>query len=430
MRMAVKLTGLLTLVLLGIAGTYPLWKTSQRSEAGDPNSDLRPPASGLRPEASASEPQEVIEVRELSVAEPVPAATEAGTTVSRSPTTSPVPVPHAQPSPYTRQLVASLTQLDFSPQSLTAEQAAQWKLGLQQLVQQGGAAVPAIQEFLEQNRDWDLGGGSPLGYPSVRAALLDALQQIGGPEAQALMLSTLQATAMPAEVARLARYLEQQSPGQFREEIGSAVRETLAQAAAGQLRGWDVGPLFQVLQDYGNEGAVADLEKNAAIWNNYSTLALAKLPAGEGVPSLIRIAEDSFASGARAAAVEALAQVAFQYPDAGAALLSLARAGKISERSWLIAAEALGGAQQFIREAGADNASLPAASGVKTYHLESSNQNFYSVPALGGMSNEQINQRVALIDQLLALSPSRAAAQALQNARAAMLASGEVARLQ
>ncbi len=389
MRMTVKLTGLLSLVLLGIAGAYPLWKTSRRSQVGGPNSDLGPPAADRRPEASASEPQQAIEVRELSVAEPVPAATEAGTTVSRSPTTSPVPVPHAQPSPYTRQLVASLTQLDFSPQSLTAEQAAQWKLGLQQLV-----------------------------------------QQIGGPEAQALMLSTLQATAMPAEVARLARYLEQQSPGQFREEIGSAVRETLAQAAAGQLRGWDVGPLFQVLQDYGNEGAVADLEKNAAIWNNYSTLALAKLPAGEGVPSLIRIAEDSRASGARAAAVEALAQVAFQYPDAGAALLSLARAGKISERSWLIAAEALGGAQQFIREAGADNASLPAASGVKTYHLESSNQNFYSVPALGGMSNEQINQRVALIDQLLALSPGQAAAQALQNARAAMLASGEVARLQ
>src|SRR6266487_986758 len=180
MRMAVKLTGLLTLVLLGIAGTYPLWKTSQRSEAGDPNSDLRPPASGLRPEASASEPQEVIEVRELSVAEPVPAATKAGTTVSRAPTTSPVPVPHAEPSPYTRQLVASLTQLDFSPQSLTAEQAAQGKLGLQQLVQAGGAAVPAVQELLEQNRDWDLGSGNPLGYPSVRAALLDALQQIGG----------------------------------------------------------------------------------------------------------------------------------------------------------------------------------------------------------------------------------------------------------
>src|SRR6266704_4741011 len=94
MRMAVKLTGLLTLVLLGIAGTYPAWKTSQRSEAGDPNSDLQPPAADLRPAASASEPRQVIEVRELSVAEPVPAATKAETTVSRAPTTTPVPVPH------------------------------------------------------------------------------------------------------------------------------------------------------------------------------------------------------------------------------------------------------------------------------------------------------------------------------------------------
>src|SRR5262249_9541150 len=145
---------------------------------------------------------------------------------------------------------------------LTSEQAGQGKQTLQHLIQQGNTAVPAIREVLDQNRDWDLGTDNPLGYPSLRAGLLEALQKGGGPEAQELMLQTLSTTALPSEIARLARYLEQQAPGQFREEIGTAVRETLAQATAGQLRSWDVGPLFQVLQTYGVTGAAADLEKS------------------------------------------------------------------------------------------------------------------------------------------------------------------------
>ena len=47
-------------------------------------------------------------------------------------------------------------------------------------------AAPAIKDFLEQNQDINfdaLTGGDQMNYSTLRMELLDALQQIGGPEA-------------------------------------------------------------------------------------------------------------------------------------------------------------------------------------------------------------------------------------------------------
>jgi len=334
------------------------------------------------------------------------------------------PLPEA--TPYIRQLVGGLTQIDLSREPLTAQQAAQWKEGLKQLVQEGSAAVPGIAEFLVRNTDLDFRGGDGLGYPSMRAAMLDALEQIGGPESQGLMLQVLQKTAAPPEIARLAAYLEQQAPGQFREQIASAVRETLAQADRGELRGWDVGPLFQTLQTYGGSDTIGDLENSVSKWNHYSVMALANLPSGEGIPSLIRLAQESKGS-ASGAAMEALGQVALHSADATAAMVELARAGKFSDYYWLSTVSSLGGEQYFISNTGLQNQTIPSGSGVKSYHLEASNQNFYSVPAVGGMSPEQINERVSIIDQLIAVQQSPAIAEALQNTRASLLRNGQQA---
>jgi len=285
--------------------------------------------------------------------------------------------------------------------------------------------VPAIREFLGLNRDLDFGSVNELGYPSVRAAFLDTLQQIGGREAQGLMLETLQATLVPGEIGRLARSLEQQAPGQFRGEISAAVRETLAQAASGQLRGWDMGPLFSGI---------------AELWRCKHGVGLGEERFGVellfgGCPGQPAVrSRNSFADPAGSGVVQqwnawrcdgALAQVAAQSSDATAALVQLAGSGKFSDRNWTAAAQALGGDRYFIRDTGLDNAQVPTGSGVKSYHLELSNQNFYSMPALGSMSNEQINQRVAIIDQLLATNPSAAVAQTLQSTRASLLASGQ-----
>jgi len=428
-RSPVRNALLLALVAVGCVAGYQLWKWRQGPPRG-PLSNLVDPANpdAQRALATGAQPAEIIEAQQVSTTETDDASSP---TTADEPAGQPVASPaeglRLEPTPYTRQLVANLTELDLSRGPLTPEQSDQWKAGLQVLVQQGSSAVPAIREFLEQNRDWDLGPGSSLGYSSVRAGLLDALQQIGGPEAQALMLQTLQITSMPSEIAHLARYLEQQGPGQFREQIGTAVRETLAQAASGELRGYDVGPLFQVLQTYSDASTVAGLEKSLPKWNYYSALALANLPSGEGIPSLIRLAQEAPGTTARGVALEALAQVAIQYPDASAALVELARSGKFSERNWLTAVAALGGERYFIRDTGAEDASVPVGSGVRSFHLEASNQNFYSTPAWGGMSPEQINERLGINDQLLAVSASPAVAQALQNTRASLLTKGQQA---
>jgi hypothetical protein len=307
---------------------------------------------------------------------------------------------------------------------MNTEQVGYGKSSLTQLVQHGAGAVPAIREFLEQNHDWHFSVGNELGYPTMRAALFDALQQIGGADAQSLMLETLHSTAAPSDIVHLARLLEEQAPGAFRTAITEAVRGTLAQAAKGELRGWDVGPLFDVLQSYGDASAASQLEASAPSWSHYSAIALANLPAGEGVPTLIKLAHDPKSGRVSSAAVEVLAQVAFQYPEAGSALASLLNSGKISERSWVLAAAALGGQQYFIRNTSGDNTPVPIGSGIKTFHIAAYNENFYIAPAVGGMSPEQAAQRLAVIDQLLSQNPSANVERALRDARATIQPGG------
>src|ERR1051325_2683532 len=118
--------------------------------------------------------------------------------------------PRPEPTPQTRQLVSALSQLDVKHGPLTPEQAAAWKQALQQLKEQGPAAVAAIREFLEKNLDlsFDADGNSKLtGAATLRLALLSALSDIGGPDAIAALEQTVQTTADPAELATLAKLL-------------------------------------------------------------------------------------------------------------------------------------------------------------------------------------------------------------------------------
>src|SRR5439155_16428358 len=231
-------------------------------------------------------------------------------------------------TPYTRQLVAGLTNLDFSRGPITKEQADQWKQSLQGLIGQGSAAVPAIRGFLEQNQELNfaaIGGGDQLGQSSLRSAMINALAQIGGPEANSVMLQTLQATTLPSEIAQLAQILEQQAPGQYRQEALSAINEVLGMAGKGQLpAGWDVGPLFKVLQNYGDAGTASVLDQLQPQWRYYATLTLAGLQQGAGVPILVHEVQAPAAGSKRDFAYQMLAQVAGQYPDATTALLDQA----------------------------------------------------------------------------------------------------------
>src|ERR1051326_2733471 len=189
------------------------------------------------------------------------------------------------------QLMTRLTQIDLSRGAMTADQARELNQNFKQLAAQGAAAVPVIRQFLGRNQDVmfkDVNGGNVADYPSLRVGLLDVLKQVGGSAALDLSHDTLQTTADPLEIALLSRNLEAIEPGQHRQEALNAARESLAQAASGQLGTSDVGPLFAVLETYGDASVIDDLEKALPKWNYYATMALAGLPDGQGIPVLVR----------------------------------------------------------------------------------------------------------------------------------------------
>ncbi len=323
-----------------------------------------------------------------------------------------------EPTPQTRQLVSSLSLLDQAGQPMTAEQAAEWKQNFQQLLQQGRDAVPAITEFLKQNKDvnFDVSISRTLGCASVRGGMIDALAQIGGAEAIEGTLQTLHTTADPHEIALLAQNLEKMAPGEYRQEALQAAREALAMAAENKLEGTDVAPLFEVLHKYGDASVVADLEQGTKQWNYYGTMGLAQLPDGAGIPALVQIAQSN--ASAKGNAIEMITQMSARYPDARAALLDMARASKIQPNLWPYLTPLLAGDEYHYQDSALDS-SLPAGkqTASSSAYVVFGNQHFYTAPDPARLTTEDINQRMALIDEIQSITTDPAVLLALQRAR-------------
>jgi hypothetical protein len=270
------------------------------------------------------------------------------------------------------------------------------------------------------------------------------LLTIGGPEAVALSLKTLQTTADPTEVAMLARNLEQMAPGQYREEALRATQETLEQVAKSNSGKWDVAPLFHLVEMYGDVNAVDDLAKRYPQWNYYSTMALASLPEGQGIPALAKAVQDpTMAQGGKnTLALQMLAQSSGRYPEAASTLIEQARSNKIPINAWDQIAAGLSGDQYQFGSSLLDKSVPPEVEsslgvyqvhtnqnlyvhtpaegpipGLKTYHVEDSNQNFYSVPIATDASADEIWKRLATLNELVMANPNSPGVQALLGAR-------------
>jgi hypothetical protein len=417
-----RLALLIVVLVIGlVAAAVYFWHPSSTRSAGErppptteqPRDELDAAQGAAREDAQPVAPRSYVPIRR-SQNEPAGTATSV-TNTEASPA-----------SPEAQEAVARLSSMEVSSQPLTPDQAAAIKQDLQRLVSQGASAVPAIRQFLEQNKDLSLDemkGGSPVGYSSLRTGMFDALRQIGGPEAKAALAGVLGSTADPAEIAQLARSLEELAPGQYREQAVSAARETLSQIAENKTK-VDVGPLFQTLQTYGGPNVVNDLQNAIPQWQYYATMALAGLPDGQGVRALIDQAQQSGSNGVakNTFAMQMLAQIATQYPDASAALLEEAKTGQIPDRAWRRVAEALAGDQyQFTKDPGTDMNTLMRTPGVKTYHIGNTDENFYSVPVTSNPTADDVAQRSALIDKLLEATSNPAATDALQKAKSQLV---------
>jgi len=312
--------------------------------------------------------------------------------------------PEAVPPSTAQEVIARVGQPEFFAGGVSPQKAEELKRSFKQLVEEGAGAVPAIRAYLDrfQDVDFDSGGAAKqVGYTSLRMGMLDALRQIGTPEAKELSLQTLQTTGDPQEIGFLAKGLEQQlPPDQFRSVVLAAASETLAQALSGQWTGRNVTPLFEVLQKYGDEGVISLLEKSSSKWNFYATLALAGMPDGAGIPALVRMAQDqaSAAVGHGDFALRPLAQAAMRFPEARASLLEQARLNQVPEKAWPGIAASLAG-----------------------NYIQYGNQLFGSTAPPVVWSKEQIDLRLDLVDQMIAACTSPTGKQALQNAHAQML---------
>jgi hypothetical protein len=333
------------------------------------------------------------------------------------------PAQPAELAPLVRQLFPGLTNLDLS-HGITGEQAVQFRQGFQALAAQGAPALPAIREFLDRNLDLAFGpeAADSAGAASLRAGLLDALRQIGGPEALDLSREVLRNTTDPLEIALLARNLEEAAPGQYTQEAVDAARNALATLVQDHATNVDAAPLFQALQTYGGTAVTEDLARAASQWNYYAAIALADLPSGQGIPALIQLAQDpaGLETGANKFTLQMLAQVACKYPDAAAALVELAARNQITDAAWLSVAGGLGGDQyQFSRQLPQNTLAVPPGSSATISTSAGGSQTFYGVPLSADGPAADSNQRLAVIDQLLAASANNpAAVAALQRARA------------
>jgi hypothetical protein len=339
------------------------------------------------------------ETTEATVAPAPVAATVPGTAVKPTP----APIRSSVPDVDAHQLMSGITTLDTNA-PITADAAQKWKDNLQQLVRQGASSVPAIHDYLAQNLDVNFAGvpgADQLGYSSLRSALLNALGQIAGPESTALMLQTLQTSVYPTDVATIAGILEQQSPGQYSSDVLAAARTQLAAAAQDQLGNANVGPLFQLLANAaaGGTDVSADLAQYGSKWPFYASIELASLPNGQGLPALVQLAQNS-SSGAQSAAVESLAQMAPGNTQALDSLVSLAKQGAIPDGILAQLAPYLGGRENQL--GGANN---PPGTPTQGLFISNGNQNFSAADLLNSLTPNQINQRLTIIDQLLAAIP-------------------------
>src|SRR5207248_5263700 len=253
---------------------------------------------------------------------------------------------------------AELAELSELPGRITKEQAARFKQDLEELVRQGASSVGAIQEFLGKNIECEydeVSGGEQLGYSSLRHSLIDALKQIGGPQAQSAMVEVLQSTAAPSELLELAQNLEAEAPGQYREQVLNAARESLQMAATNlAANNLELAPAFRLLQNYGEGNTVADAAMSDPV-KFYNAVVLANQPDGQGLPALIEMAQNGSPNGpAQTIATEMIAQLAARSAAASDTLMQMALNGQIRNSVWEKLAPILGGDQYQIDGSGGD----------------------------------------------------------------------------
>lgn len=348
-----------------------------------------------------------------------------------SPQSSPAPEEIA-PWEYSEKLMERLLALK-GKKSLTPEQlSAAIKGILASLAGLGQDALPAIAAYLAKGDDIDYDevkvNERVFDRKTARMGLLEALKNIGGTEATELLVATLQNTGRPEEIVMLARMLEKQWPGEYQQAALNAAYQALARISQAQPGTLDVGPLFQVFADLADQQSIARLEQYVSRWPRYAATALAYAPDGAGLPGLVHMLESTQDQSLKETVVQLLGQTASRYPQAASALLEGIRSQEIQvpDYLWPKVAEGLMGNYNFQLVRPKVNY-LPVQPTRSPYrHILYGNLSGWGretvyITDVSDLTAEDIEARLAVIDQMLSADLNRAAVAALENARESLL---------
>ena len=320
------------------------------------------------------------------------------------------------------RLTALLGSLKGKNDAIRPEALEAWKTGLRDLAAMGTIGIPAILQFMGDGTDvlFSRELRADLGQWSARTGMIQALRQIGGPESIAAMSQILDKPQTYQELALLAQSLEEANPGQHRDQTIAVARAQLATAIAAPASSGspDIAPLFEVLGAYGNTDSAQDLEAAAGHWRYYAMSALAQLPEGAGVPSLIRLAEPNSPGGNRLQALQVLTELAPSNEAARDFLIAQAGSGGIPADYWSYLKQPLAGNQYFVADAVLTQ--YPPVSNwadLQTIHINAGNQTLYSIPSSASQTPEGIQRQLALIDQLSGFAQGAAAQTSLKQSR-------------
>ncbi len=175
-----------------------------------------------------------------------------------------------------KEIIAELQKIKIvsnGPQTKNSRIAIQ---KFENLIACGPRALPHIKEFLLLNQEVDYDSWlSPRASrdgrmstsfvlpPSLRFGLMDVVRQIEGEEAELLLSEILGITGRGAEVAYLARVLQEMAPNKYRELAVNAARELLASPTANTPEGldrYDREYLFGVLAFFNDSSYAGDAQ--------------------------------------------------------------------------------------------------------------------------------------------------------------------------
>jgi hypothetical protein len=267
---------------------------------------------------------------------------------------------------------------------------------LQRLRALGADALIPIRDYL---LDAGKAGTVP---PALRQALVDVLLSLGLPEVEDLALQLLASGPAAGEVLQLGQYLEFVQPGKYSEVILAAAEQTLIDTDPVTALPAD---FFLLLGALGTEETAMMLAELQEQYGAYASLALASIPDGAGLPSLAQDAR-LFEAGQDTLqgrlAVQLLAQMAPQFPQAAAALIELAERGAIPHDLWPYVLDLVAGNWELtLIEPQAGN-----LNGSHTFYRPEGNQVIYRASRSYGETDDGFqSQRLYLLNRLQPLAP-------------------------